>query len=243
MNNRIKQKNKKVYRNLKISKFLSRDEIISLIEKSRFKNKESIYRILGILLYRAAYGYSMRISQKSIAQRLGLTRTYVSEVIGYLRDIKLIFMSYGTQKRDGYYCHQASTYTISPLLRNADATFQNKLCYLYPFLAKVSFTFFNALGNLREAVANKLKEIKSTLYNKGSYFIKKDYKEDAERYQKGRKNGVENPTRGRDAFTISETLSRLGIPLKLSTPEVGSISTVSFQFDIILDKDLKYEKY
>lgn len=164
MNNRITNKKNKSNRNLKISKFPLSGEIISLIEKSRFKNKESIYRILGILLYRAAYGYSMRISQKSIAQRLGLTRTYVSEVIGYLRDIKLIFMSYGTQKRDGYYCHQASTYTISPLLRNASPAFQSKLCYLYPFLAKVSFTFFNALGNLRKAVSDKLSQIKSTLY-------------------------------------------------------------------------------
>lgn len=243
MNNRIKQKNKKVHRNIYISKLLTPDEIISIIEKSRFRYKEVLYKVLGLFLYRSAYGYSMRISQKEIARRLGLKRTYVSEVIGYLRDLKLLFMTYGTHKRNGYYCHQPSTYTISPLLRNASPYFQSKLCYLYSFLAKVSFTFFNALGNLREAVANKLKEIKSTLYNISPYFIKSSYKDIQERSQKGSKNGVENPTRGRDPSSVKNLLTNMGLPLKNLTPEVRPNSTVSFQFDIILDEHLKYEQY
>jgi hypothetical protein len=220
MNNRITNKKNKVNKNRNFFYSSIPDEIISIIENSRFKYKEGLYRILGFLLYRSAYGYSMRISQAAIAYYLGLTRTYVSEVIGYLRDLKLLFLTYGTQKRKGIYCHQPSTYTISPLLRNADANFQSKLCYLYPFLAKVSFTFFNVLGNLRKAVANKLKEIKSTLYNKDSFFIKSSYKDIQERSKKGSKNGVENPIPGKAPSSIKNILANLILSPKIPTPEV-----------------------
>lgn len=214
MNIRISNKKNKVNKNLKILNLPLPDEIISLIENSRFRYKEGLYRVLGFLLYRSAYGYSMRVSQNKISTYLGLTRTYVSEIIGELRRLKLIFMTYGTQRRGGYYCHEPSTYTISPLLRNASPYFQSKLCYLYPFLAKISFTFFSVLGNLREAVSNKLKEIKSTLYNISPYFIKSSYKDIQERSQKGSKNGVENPARGGNPSPVKNILVKMGLPLK-----------------------------
>jgi DNA-binding MarR family transcriptional regulator len=224
MNIRITNKKNKVNINLKIYKASIPDEIIAIIEKSRFKYKEGLYRVLGYLLYRAAYGYSMRVSQATIARYLGLTRSHVNEIIGQLRDLNFITLTYHQKEiKPGVFVTLPSSYRISPALRDPSSEFRSKMCYLYPFLAKVSATFFCFIGSLQKRLSKHLENNNPTLYNKGLYIFNSSFynvQNRQEKSQKGSVNGVENPTPGKDPSLIKDILANFRFPPNIPMPEV-----------------------
>lgn len=224
MNNRIPNEKNKVNINLKIYKASIPDEIISIIEKSRFRYKEGLYRVLGFLLYRYAYGYNMRVSQEKIATYLGLRRSHVNKIIGQMRKHGLIIMTYYKKEvKPGVTVLLPSSYKISNVLRDPSPNFKSKLCYLYPFLAKVSATFFCFIGALQRRFTKHLEDNKATLYNKGLSIVKSSFYNvptKQERSQKESVNGVENPTPGKNASSIKDILANLIVPPKIPMPEV-----------------------
>lgn len=224
MNNRIPKQKNKVNKNQNFIFPSIPDEIISIIENTRFKYKEGLYKVLGYLLYRCAYGYNMRVSQEKIAAYLGLKRETVQRIIKQLKKYGLIFMTYHKKQiSPEITILEPSGYAISPALRDPSPKFRSKLCYLYPFLAKVSATFFCFLGALQRRFSKHLSHNKVTLYNKGVNIIKSSFYNvptKQERSQKGSKNGVENPTHGKDASSIKNLLANFLVPPKIPTPEV-----------------------
>lgn len=224
MNNRITKEKNKVNKNQNFFYPSIPDEIISIIENSRFKYKEGLYSVLGYLLYRCAYGYNMRVSQEKIAAYLGLKRETVSRIIKQLKKYGLISMTYRKKEvAPGIILLIPSSYKISNALRDPSPEFRSKLCYLYPFLAKVSLTFFCFLGALQKRFSKHLLHNKVTLYNKGINIIKSSFYNvptKQERSQKGGVNGVENPTHGKDPSLIKNILANLILSPKIPTPEV-----------------------
>ena len=172
MNIRITKEKNKVNKNQDFFYPSIPDEIISIIENSRFKYKEGLYSVLGYLLHRSAYGYNMRVSQEKIAAYLGLRRETVSRIIKQLKKYGLIFMTYHKKQiSPEITILEPSGYAISPALRDPSPEFRSKLCYLYPFLAKVSATFFCFIGALQRRLSKHLSHNKVTLYNKGINII------------------------------------------------------------------------
>jgi DNA-binding MarR family transcriptional regulator len=240
-----KQTDKKCKRIRKYSYLSNPDDMIEMLSKDRFKYKEGLFRVMRFFLYRAAHGYSMYVSQATIAKKLGLSRKRVNQIIIKLCQSGFLVITYHTETRNDIVCNKVSSYKIAEGLRDSSPEFQSKMCYLFPFLAKVSFSFFCIVGALKRRILKHLRYGKVTLYNFGINInkkVNKYYKDIDKRSQKESKNGLENPTHGKDASPITNIFAKFGLGPKFSMPEVRPNTNLSQIADFAMQKE-DYELY